>query len=225
MKFSKHLIPIITSVVLLCSCTPSNVKSIQHKIDKALEATPSYDSLKEIQISYDELLSDEQDMVKNYDKIQSLLELNANDIAGIFAVGTLQNELANPNSINLISATKKEDGKENIIVQIEYSAENSFGANEEDVYYIVLMKPDYNQQENIWSCGIEQGFNIALNLDRVNSLLNSLQSSSATNENTAQQEAQRDYQKIENEESLDKDKILDNLNYFSKIKDTTKPLR
>ena len=54
---------------MLCSCTPSSVKEIQHKIDKTLEEPSRYASLKEIQTEYDSLLAEEQQMVKNYDQI------------------------------------------------------------------------------------------------------------------------------------------------------------
>ena len=69
MRFSKCIISALTILLMLCSCTPSSVKDIQHKIDKALEEPPSYASLKEIQTEYDSLLMEEQQMVKNYDQI------------------------------------------------------------------------------------------------------------------------------------------------------------
>lgn len=150
--------------------------------------------------------------------------INENDIAGIFAVRTLQETLKNPHSIKLFSVTKKEDSSGNIIVKIEYSAENSLGGSVENDYYTVLTKPNYNQEEDVWSCGFEDGFNISVRLDDVNGALSSLQNNSGNSQSSAQKEAKRDYERIENEESLDVDKISNNLEYFTQIHNTTKSM-
>lgn len=150
--------------------------------------------------------------------------ISENDIAGIFAVGTLQETLKNPHSLKLFSVTKKEDSNGNFLVKIEYSSENSFGGSDENDYYTVLTKPNYDQEKDVWSCGFEDGFNISVRLDDVNSALNSLQNNSGNSQNSAQKKAKKDYEKIENEESLDIDKIFNNLDYFTQIHNTTKSM-
>ncbi len=221
MRFSKCIISALTILLMLCSCTPSSVKDIQHKIDKALEEPPSYASLKEIQTEYDSLLMEEQQMVKNYDQIQSMLKLNEDDIAGIFTAGKLQERLKNPNSIGLISVTKKEDDDKNLIVKIVYSANNSFGGTAESVYYTILTQPTYNEENDVWECGFERSFNTNVDLDNINTVLNAVQSHSSEVENSAQELAEREYERAKNEEMLDADKIYDNLSYYSEIVDIT----
>ena len=116
---------------------------------------------------------------------------------------------------------KKEDDDENLIVKIVHSANNSFGGTAESVYYTILTQPVYNEENDVWTCGFERSFNTNVYLDNINTVLNVVQSHSSEVQKSAQEMAEHEYERAENEEMLDADKIYDNLSYYSEIVDTT----
>ena len=82
-------------------------------------------------------------------------------------------------------------------------------------------QPVYNEENDVWTCGFERSFNTNVDLDNINTVLNVVQSHSSEVQNSAQEMAEREYERAENEEMLDADKIYDNLSYYSEIVDTT----
>ena len=174
-KISIFVLALMMSL-LLCSCgnttqgeeeiqTSQAVKTIQHKIDKALESEPTYDDVMEIKNLYNDLLKDEQAQIKNYDKIESMFSLSKEAVGCIYATNTLKENLKNPNSLNLITASCIIDSDE-MYIKIEYSASNDVGGTVENDYYCVVDTPTENNGN--WTCGLEHLFQVNYTLDLLN---------------------------------------------------------
>ncbi len=129
---------------------PELVKNIQHKIDKALESNPSYSDLIEIQNDYDELLIAEQEQVRDFDKIQTMIndyKRNASDSESYKyaeeAVGILQKRVKHQNTLDIkkISYSIYKSSYTYKVVYIEYFADNDLGGNVAGEAYYCIYEP------------------------------------------------------------------------------------
>lgn len=129
---------------------PEMVRSLQHKIDKALESEPTYDDIVEIQNEYDDLLMAEQAMIKNYDKIEKMVAIDENLVSCVYAAQKLQARLKNPSSLQIISA-KCCNTPTKVAVKLDYSATNDLGGTVESTDYCLVVPPTQNEQGE-WTC-------------------------------------------------------------------------
>ena len=143
--------------IMLSACAskeaelPEMVKAVQHKIDKALESEPTYADLLEIQDDYDELLKSEQELVKNYDRIEKMIsEADASASSddslqySIAAVNMLKKYLKHPDTLDIRKLEYGERTNEGVnvvhFVHIEFAAENEVGGNriDEAMYSVTI---------------------------------------------------------------------------------------
>ena len=171
----------IAMTILLSACgssseVPENVKTLQHKIDKALESEPTYDDIAEIKELYDDLLKAEQEMITNYDKIEAMNKIDSNVVSCVFAANKLRDQLKNPNSLEILSAKCYEnDGT--VAIMIDYNASNDLGGTVEDYYYCLLDTP--TEDNGTWSCKLDHLFAGECDLELVNAALGSNSSTSS----------------------------------------------
>lgn len=160
----KRVIPVLLCLCMVLSLVacggsssktvevPDYVKSLQHKIDKALESTPSYDKIAEIKREYNDLLKSEQAMIKNYDKINALNPMDIHTVASIVAVKKLKAYLKDPNSLTLLSVSSTLGNQGVGTIKLTYTASNSYGGTvtEEWYYQFLLVKQDNGK----WECKV-----------------------------------------------------------------------
>ena len=207
----KRMIARVLSAVMilsLCACgngVSEEARAVQHKIDKALESTPTYGELEEIRESYNDLLEEERATVKDYDKIEPLFELNATEVSAVYAVQQLKDRLKNPSSLKLLSvAISKPYENTSVPIKIDYTAENNIGGTVEDTYYCVVSLATYDKDNDTWSCGLESLFQSRYRLELVNSLLGSKSSIEGS-----QEYAKKEYNRGK-PANLDAEKIISN---------------
>lgn len=154
---------------------PAAVIDLQHKIDKALESSPTYRDLLDIRDAYNDLLQSEQELVDRYDELEPLFALSSEDVACIYAISNLKSQLKNPSSFTLLSASCAADTDEDTIaLKINYTAANNMGGAVEDTYYCLVYTPEFNDDHQQWSCKLEEEFSLTIALEalggaRVNS--------------------------------------------------------
>lgn len=210
MKKSIALFMALVMCLSLCACGKSasdEVRSVQRKIDKALESEPSYENLVEIRDLYEELLLEEQKQIKNYDKLKPLFQLNSTEVAGVFSVKQLMGELKNPSSLELLSASSVINTT-SIAVKIDYTAENSMGGTNEKTYYCLVSIPTYDEALDEWSCSLEESFESLCNLEAVDYLLGR-----NTYTLSSQEYAERAYNGKEST-PLEAAKLIDNVDLY-----------
>lgn len=83
---------------------PESVKALQHKIDKAMETPPTNERIEEIKKEYGDLLSSEQAMVKNYEKVIEMYTVDKHTLSCIVAVNEIQSTLSSTSSFRLVEA-------------------------------------------------------------------------------------------------------------------------
>lgn len=213
----KKVLNIVLVYLLMCFITgcgsnkeaervPENVSIVQHKIDKALESEPTYKDIVEIKDLYDDLLYSEQELVKGYDKIEEMLQISSKDVACIFAIQTLKGNLKAPNSLEISAVNymtyKNNNDEDRIGIQIEYSAQNSFGTNIADTYYCLETIPVYDEQSSTWLCDLDELF-------RAKSIYE--EKYSGTVGSSSQSCAKSEFETAENVESMEIDKIIKNI--------------
>lgn len=185
------------------------VKTVQRKIDKALESEPSYESLMEIRDLYESLLAKEQAQVENYDKLERLFQLNNEEVAGVFAINKLKGELKNPSSLEVLSASSIVYDDTSIIIKIDYTAENKMGGTDEKAYYCLVNTPAYDKNSNEWSCGLDSLFQTYCYSEAASILLGS-----SINKNASQDYAKGQwnfYEGYEKTTTLEPAKLMDNI--------------
>ena len=183
---------------------PEAVKTLQHKIDKALESEPTYEDIVEIMEEYDDLLKAEQDMITNYDKIEAMNKIDANVVSCVFAANKLKEHLKNPNSLEIIEAECGIDG-DTIAVKLDYKADNSIGGSVEDEYYCLMDTPVENNDK--WTCQLDAYFASLYNQEMIGSLLGS-----NSRGGDSQKEAKDHFDKYSDEVvEVSVDQIMDNI--------------
>lgn len=199
----------------LCACgkgVSDEVKAVQRKIDKALEGEPSYESLVEIRDLYENLPLEEQEQIKNYDKLEPLFQLNSEEVAAIFSINQIKSGLKNPSSMELLSVSSVVNTT-NIAVKIDYTATNSAGGTTEKTTYYVVSIPTYDEALDEWSCGLDEAFESQRNLEAIDYLLGR-----DIYTNSSQEYAERAYSGKEST-SLETAKLIDNADlYIAKMK-------
>jgi hypothetical protein len=141
---------------------PEAVKTLQHKIDKALESEPTYDDLIEIQEEYDDLLMAEQEMITNYDKIVAMNTIDSKLVSCVFAANRLKERLKNPSSLEINSAYCYESDMTDY-VKINYSASNDLGGMKDGEYYCMTTIP--TEKDGVWQCAYDSYYKVDLALD------------------------------------------------------------
>ena len=161
------------------------VRTLQRKIDKALEVEPSYEDLIEIRELYEDLLNAEQEQVTNYDNIEKMFTLSDGTVACIYAANILKDNLKNPSTLNVISASCVKDTTfETIYIKIDYAADNNVGGTVENEYYCMVDVPIEDENGN-WSCKLDDLFESSYNLELINGMLGT--SSGMSSQDTARQ--------------------------------------
>ncbi|MCQ2495740.1 MAG: hypothetical protein MJ131_04020 [Lachnospiraceae bacterium] len=129
---------------------PENIKSLQHKIDKAMEVTPSYDEIIEIEKLYNDLLKSEQEKIKDYDKILNMKKLDENDVECIFTVKRLKSSLTEKKgkTLDILSVYYYPD-RSSTTVKVDYSIQDDYGRTEKDSYYYMVKA---TEEDGNWSC-------------------------------------------------------------------------
>lgn len=216
-------IVLILSVCLCvtgCANTPEAVKTLQHKIDKALESEPKYDDLVKIQEEYDALLKAEQEMVKNYDKIQEMAKPDYYTVGCVFVIKNyLLDRLKSRESFKLLSAEcyDRKDlvkGDRDIIpIKIKYSASNAYGGTVENELYSIVYRPD--EKDGKWYCSLEKSYEISYDLDVLRNYADAITGNSAgkTPKSSSQEQAKREFSYGKKEEivNLNPSKIMSNI--------------
>lgn len=152
------LVVMLAVSMIACSKTPEEVEALQYRIDKAIETPQPYSELREIKSLYDALLMEHQEMIINYEQIESMLAITSEEVAAVFVVQKIQNRLVNPNSLEVISIQVGQSPSGYYNVCIEYSAENSMGGRIENSYYASVDVPTYDESSQTWSCKYEDLF-------------------------------------------------------------------
>lgn len=184
------------------------VKTVQRKIDKALESEPSYESLMEIRDLYESLLAKEQAQVENYDKLERLFQLNNEEVAGVFAINKLKGRLKNPSSLEVLSVNSI-TYIDTCMIKIDYTAENNVGGTKEGTYYCLVNAPTYDKNSNKWSCGLNSLFISKLSLEATSSL-----TQADLFKNESQRYAKEQYNKYDGSgktTTLEPAKLMDNI--------------
>jgi len=182
---------------------PENVQVVQREVDKALESTATYSDLKEAQALYNDLLKEEQSLVRQYDLIEKKLALTEYEVAAIFSIQELKQYLKNPSSLKLISLSVTKNSLDEYFVKIDYSATNDFGGNVDDTFYTSTDLPTYDSTQKTWSCKFTNMYII----ERRYALYGS------GSMDKLQKDAKDDYDsKASNAIYLDIEKITDNIN-------------
>lgn len=142
------------------SSMSEEVRTVQRKIDKALESDLSYEKLVEIQNLYEELLSDEQKQIKNYNSFKALLQLDRADVAAILSINKLKELLENPSTLELLAVDcVTARYVDCMMVKINYTAANEYGIRSDATSYFTVDIPTYNYMSKVWSCKLEDSFN------------------------------------------------------------------
>lgn len=201
------LVVMLAVSMIACSRTPEEVEALQYRIDKAIETPQPYSELREIKSLYDALLMEHQEMIVNYEQIESMLELTPEEVVAVFIAQKLELKLANPNSLEIISIQVGKYEEISYNVCIEYSAENSMGARNEGFYYSIVDLPTYDESTQTWTCKYNDAFDSLERLDVLGGIL----------ESEYQVDSQAAAKKIFEEKSttvtdIEAEKIVDNIN-------------
>lgn len=196
---------------------PDNVKLVQHKIDKALESEPSYQDYAEIKNLYEDLLKAEQEMIENYDQIESQFCLSEKEVACIFSAQLLKGMLKAPDSLQITDvqcASYKNDGGLLIpIVLIKYSATNGFGGTVTDTFYCCLDNmPSYDEANDEWSCELQLLYKMKIQYEAKYGY---------PHQSSAQEYGRDEFNACTEKENVDPTVIMENINM--KIKDVSGP--
>lgn len=205
-------------IVGLCACSSDfknksdekmseEVRILQRKIDKALESEPSYEDLIEIRELYEDLLNAEQEQVTNYDRIEGMFSLSYETVACIYATNKLKENLKNPSTLNVISASCVKDSSfETLCIKIDYTADNNVGGTVEDEYYCMVDVPIKDENGN-WSCKLDDLFEKFYNLELLNGALRT------SSRISSQDKARKEYNRYSDDATeVNAVQIMDNLN-------------
>jgi len=184
------------------------VIAVQRKVDKALESNPTYSDLKKVKEAYDELLSSEQAQIKNYDKIEEMLELTDVEIAVIYGIQELKKYLVIPSSLDVKDILVVAFGS-NYLVEMDFTSENKAGGSVENLYYVWMENAVKDESTGRWSCELSNLYKGYLIDDQNSGYLGKMNELSEAWYNT------REFMKehINLEVEVDLEKVMANVDY------------
>ena len=154
---------------------------------------------------YNDLLESEQALITGYDElIEGLDSISPNEAAVIGVAKEEREHLENPSSMEILDAAVS-TVDEGVAVKLVYKSDNSQGGSEERTYYYLMSAPEYDENNEQWSCLTDEVFQLFYTTELI-----TVGKQYSVDKSSSQKHA---FEKFESgtQEKIDPQKIMDNL--------------